>query len=119
MRSIRTTIAVGDKSARNPRIGIIRAKPRRNERAHDVVTPRRGFFVLSSCPWVPRGLVTHGYGCFGATRLMQHTPGLFRKVGMTQPVSAVRALHHSRDVLCHIAPRLPAKCNVGSIMTRE
>ena len=84
MRSIRTTVAVGDESARNPRISInpSRAASGATRRAtHHVVTPLRGFFVLSSCPWVPRGLVTHGYCCFGATRLAQHTVGLFRKDG--------------------------------------
>ncbi len=29
-------------------------------------------------------LVTHGYCCFGATRLVQHTVGLFRKDGMRE-----------------------------------
>src|SRR2546421_11520103 len=42
----------------------------------------RGWFVLLFCPWVPRGLVTHGYCCFGATRLMQHIVSLFPEDGM-------------------------------------
>src|SRR6266446_3689678 len=49
MRSIPTTIAVGNESARNPRFRSIRAKPRSGatrRAAHEVVTPLRGFFVF-------------------------------------------------------------------------
>ena len=67
-----TTIAVGDESSSNPRINACARKPRSGgtrRATPDVVTPLRGLSVLPSCPWVPRRLVTHGYCCFGATRL--------------------------------------------------
>src|SRR5205823_5607561 len=48
------------------------------------------FFVLSLCPWIPRRLVTHGYCCFGATRPMQRTVGLFPEDGITLTVSQRR-----------------------------
>src|SRR5438105_2452969 len=53
------------------------------------MTPLRGFLTLSSCPWVPRGLVTHGYCCFGATRLLQRTARLFPEDGIIR-VEAIR-----------------------------
>src|SRR5438046_2501092 len=81
-RSAKTTIAVGDESARNPRSVSIRAKPRSGatgRATHNFLTPLRGFFVLPSCPWVPRGLVTHGYGRSDATH---PSVRLFVKDGM-------------------------------------
>jgi len=52
--------------------------------------------LLSSSPWVPRGLVTHGYCCFGAARLMQHIVGLFRKDGNQFLSRPARVLHGER-----------------------
>ncbi len=71
-RSAKTTIAAGDESSRNPRSTAIANKPRSGDtrRAnHNVVPPLRGCFPLSEIPGVPRGLVTPGYCCDGATRL--------------------------------------------------
>ena len=68
-----TIVAVGDESPRNPRItanaNALRSSA--TERAaRDLVTPLRGLPVFPSCPWVPSLCsVTHGYYCFGATRL--------------------------------------------------
>ena len=65
-RSAKTTAAVGEESARNPRIipdanalrscATTRAIP-------DMVAPLRGSSLDSHEPWVPRRLVSHGYCC--------------------------------------------------------
>ena len=64
-----TTVATGDESSRNPWIIGAASEPRSGDMGRAVVTLLRSLFVLLFCPWVPRGLVTHGYCCFGATRL--------------------------------------------------
>jgi len=48
-------------------------------------------------PWVPRRLVTHGYCCFGATRLLQHTAGLFRKVDISREAQGIPRLRCGRQ----------------------
>ena len=69
-RSAGTTIAVGDESSRNPRIGRNAISPRSGAttRAKVLWCRLRGTSAWPACPWVPRGLVTHGYCCSGATR---------------------------------------------------
>src|SRR2546430_11462266 len=69
MRGIRTTIAVGDESARNHGQDDKTEKPRSGVTTSCVarlVAPLRGFARIDSDPWVPRRLVTHGYCCSDA-----------------------------------------------------